>query len=70
MLAALSASQTPTNRFMSHELSHDGILTLIGDLAHYARLACEAGHDGVEVMGSEGCLINGLLATCTNQRDD
>ncbi len=53
-----------------HELSHDEILTLIDDFAHCAQLAREAGYDGVEVMGSEGYLINEFLAARTNQRDD
>ncbi|SQC16373.1 2,4-dienoyl-CoA reductase [Klebsiella pneumoniae] len=39
-------------------------------LAHCAQLAREAGYDGVEVMGSEGYLINEFLAARTNQRDD
>lgn len=51
-------------------LSHDEILTLIDDFARCAALAREAGYDGVEVMGSEGYLINEFLAARTNQRDD
>ncbi len=43
---------------MPHELTHDEILQLIDDFAHCAQLAREAGYDGVEVMGSEGYLIN------------
>ena len=35
-----------------------------------ARLAQQAGYDGVEVMGSEGYLINQFIAARTNQRDD
>lgn len=69
-LVAPSALQAPINRFTSHELSHDEILTLIDDFAHCAQLAREAGYDGVEVMGSEGYLINEFLAARTNQRDD
>lgn len=56
--------------FYPHELSHDEILTLIDDFAHCAQLAREAGYDGVEVMGSEGYLINEFLAARTSQRDD
>ena len=69
-LVAPSALQAPINRFTPHELSHDEILTLIDDFAHCAQLAREAGYDGVEVMGSEGYLINEFLAARTNQRDD
>lgn len=69
-LVAPSALQAPINRFTPHALTHDEILTLIDDFAHCAQLAREAGYDGVEVMGSEGYLINEFLAARTNQRDD
>ncbi|EMK5831596.1 NADPH-dependent 2,4-dienoyl-CoA reductase [Citrobacter sedlakii] len=69
-LVAPSAIQAPINRFTPHALSHDEILQLIEDFAHCAQLAREAGYDGVEVMGSEGYLINEFLARRTNQRDD
>lgn len=67
---APSALQAPINRFTPHALSHDEILQLIEDFARCAQLAREAGYDGVEVMGSEGYLINEFLAARTNQRDD
>ncbi|EMF0719025.1 NADPH-dependent 2,4-dienoyl-CoA reductase [Citrobacter freundii] len=69
-LVAPSAIQAPINRFTPHELSHDEILQLIEDFAHCAQLAHEAGYDGVEVMGSEGYLINEFLTLRTNQRTD
>lgn len=69
-LVAPSALQAPINRFTPHALTHDEILALIDDFAHCAQLAREAGYDGVEVMGSEGYLINEFLAARTNQRDD
>lgn len=69
-LVAPSAIQAPINRFMPHELTHDEILQLIDDFAHCAQLAREAGYDGVEVMGSEGYLINEFLTRRTNHRDD
>ncbi|MGB7801934.1 FAD-dependent oxidoreductase [Buttiauxella sp.] len=67
---APSAIQAPINRFKPHALSHEEILTLIEDFAHCASLAQLAGYDGVEIMGSEGYLINQFLAARTNQRDD
>ncbi|WP_336997303.1 NADPH-dependent 2,4-dienoyl-CoA reductase [Leclercia sp. M50] len=67
---APSAIQAPINRFKPQALTHDEILTLIDDFARCAALAREAGYDGVEVMGSEGYLINEFLAARTNQRDD
>ncbi|MFE4112940.1 FAD-dependent oxidoreductase [Kosakonia sp. YIM B13611] len=69
-LVAPSALQAPINRFTPHALSHDEILTLIDDFARCAALAQQAGYDGVEVMGSEGYLINEFLAARTNHRDD
>ncbi|MEL4016293.1 oxidoreductase [Dryocola clanedunensis] len=67
---APSAIQAPINRFKPHALIHDEILTLIEEFAQCASLAKEAGYDGVEIMGSEGYLINQFLAARTNQRDD
>jgi len=69
-LVAPSAIQAPINRFKPHALTHDEILVLIDDFARCAALAREAGYDGVEIMGSEGYLINEFLAARTNQRDD
>ncbi|POT56923.1 NADPH-dependent 2,4-dienoyl-CoA reductase [Citrobacter amalonaticus] len=69
-LVAPSAIRAPINRFTPHELSHAQIEQLIEDFAHCAQLAREAGYDGVEVMGSEGYLINEFLTLRTNQRDD
>lgn len=67
---APSAIQAPINRFKPHALTHEEILTLIDDFARCADLARQAGYDGVEIMGSEGYLINEFLAARTNQRDD
>ena len=69
-LVAPSALQAPINRFVPHELSHEEILQLIDNFARCAQLAREAGYDGVEVMGSEGYLINEFLTLRTNQRSD
>lgn len=69
-LVAPSAIQAPINRFTPHELTHDEVLQLIEDFAHCAQLAREAGYDGVEVMGSEGYLINEFITLRTNQRTD
>ncbi|MEE9683263.1 NADPH-dependent 2,4-dienoyl-CoA reductase [Lelliottia amnigena] len=69
-LVAPSAIQAPINRFKPHALTHDEILALIDDFSRCAALAREAGYDGVEIMGSEGYLINEFLAARTNQRED
>jgi 2,4-dienoyl-CoA reductase (NADPH2) len=42
----------------------------IDDFARCAELAREAGYDGVEIMGSEGYLLNQFLAPRTNKRTD
>lgn len=69
-LVAPSALRAPINRFEPHALSEGEILTLIADFARCAALAREAGYDGVEIMGSEGYLINQFLAPRTNRRED
>lgn len=67
---APSALQAPINPFAPQELSHDEVLQTIADFAHCVQLARQAGYDGVEVMGSEGYLINQFLTARTNQRND
>ena len=69
-LVAPSALQAPINPFTPQALTHQAILQLIADFAHSAVLAQRAGYDGVEIMGSEGYLINQFLAARTNQRSD
>ncbi|CNI43102.1 oxidoreductase [Yersinia pekkanenii] len=67
---APSALQAPINPVAPQALSGDEVLQTIADFAHCALLAKQAGYDGVEVMGSEGYLINQFLTARTNQRDD
>ncbi|MCB2385764.1 NADPH-dependent 2,4-dienoyl-CoA reductase [Thalassolituus alkanivorans] len=67
---APSALKAPINPFVPRELSHDQILETIESFARCAGLAQKAGYDGVEVMGSEGYLINQFIAARTNHRDD
>lgn len=67
---APSAIQAPINPFPPKELSEDDIEQQIRDFVNCASLAKEAGYDGVEIMGSEGYLINQFIAARTNQRDD
>lgn len=70
LLVAPSAIRAPINRFKPRALSERGIRLQIDDFATCAALAQDAGYDGVEVMGSEGYLINQFLSVRTNQRDD
>lgn len=67
---APSPIQAPINPMKPRELSHEDILRTISDFANCAKLAREAGYDGVEVMGSEGYLINQFIAPRTNHRED
>ncbi len=67
---APSAIQSPISRFKPRELSGADIENQIDDYARAAGLAQQAGYDGVELMGSEGYLINQFLAARTNQRSD
>lgn len=69
-LVAPSPLQAPVNPFTPQALTHEAILQLIEDFARCAALAQQAGYDGVEIMGSEGYLINQFLAARTNQRSD
>ncbi|MCX9154983.1 NADPH-dependent 2,4-dienoyl-CoA reductase [Niveibacterium sp. 24ML] len=69
---AVSASRikSPISPFKPWELGRFGIAKTIRDFANCAALARKAGYDGVEVMGSEGYLINQFIASCTNHRTD
>ncbi|MBG3129421.1 NADPH-dependent 2,4-dienoyl-CoA reductase [Proteus mirabilis] len=69
-LVAPSAIQSPITPFMPKAMSHEQIEKTINDYIHCAQLAQKAGYDGVEIMGSEGYLINQFLVSHTNQRDD
>lgn len=69
-LVAPSAIQAPINPFMPRALSSDEVEQQIADYVRCASLAQQAGYDGVEVMGSEGYLINQFICQRTNQRDD
>jgi 2,4-dienoyl-CoA reductase (NADPH2) len=67
---APSAIKSPISPYRPKALSHKQINKLIKDYAHTAQLAQRAGYDGVEVMGSEGYLINQFVCSNTNQRQD
>ena len=69
-LVAPSAMRAPINSFVPHALTAGEIGQTIEDYARCAALAKHAGYDGVEVMGSEGYLINEFIAQRTNRRED
>ena len=65
-----SSIKAPINPFRPRKLSARGVEQTMGDFVHCALLAREAGYDGVELMGSEGYLLNQFLAPRTNKRTD
>ncbi|MCZ4499730.1 MAG: 2,4-dienoyl-CoA reductase [Marmoricola sp.] len=65
-----SAKKAPINPFKPSALSTKGVDQTVSDFAHAAGLAQKAGYDAVEIMGSEGYLINQFLAERTNERTD
>lgn len=67
---APSAIQAPINPVKPHALTSAEVQQTIADFANCAKLSQIAGYDGVEIMGSEGYLINEFIAARTNHRDD
>ncbi|EMB2321834.1 FAD-dependent oxidoreductase [Acinetobacter baumannii] len=65
-----SAIKSPISPFKPRQLSEKNILSTIEDYAQCADIAKKAGYDGVEIMGSEGYLINQFLSRHVNQRKD
>ncbi len=70
LCVAPSRLKSPISPFTPRALGEGGIERQIRAFVRCARLAREAGYDGVEVMGSEGYFINQFLASATNRRDD
>jgi len=70
LCVAPSRIQSPITPFTPRELSARGVERQIRAFVRCAKLAREAGYDGVEVMGSEGYFINQFLVKHTNQRTD
>ncbi|MER7344681.1 NADPH-dependent 2,4-dienoyl-CoA reductase [Streptomyces aurantiacus] len=69
-LVAPSAVQAPISPFPPRALEDDEVEQTVEDFVRAAELARLAGYDGVEVMGSEGYLINEFIAAPTNRRTD
>ncbi len=67
---APSAIKAPINPFTPKAVSEAEIEQQIADFVNCAKLAKEAGYDGVEIMGSEGYFLNQFIVTRTNQRHD
>ena len=69
-VVSASPIKSPISMFKPRELTDDGILKTIKHYVRCAKLAHKAGYDGVEIMGSEGYLINQFLCKRTNKRTD
>lgn len=70
LAVAPSPLKSPISPFRPWKLSVSGIHRTIKDFVRCASLAQEAGYDGVEIMGSEGYLINQFIVNKTNKRTD
>lgn len=67
---APSNIKAPISPFKPFQLTESGIKRTINDFVNCAKLSKLAGYDGVEIMGSEGYLINQFIAERTNKRSD
>lgn len=70
LAVAPSAIKSPISPFKPWGLTTGGVKRTIKDYVRCAVLAREAGYDGVEIMGSEGYLINQFIVSTTNRRTD
>jgi 2,4-dienoyl-CoA reductase (NADPH2) len=70
LMVAPSAKQSPIYPFMPKAMDEEEIESELNAWANSCRLAKQAGYDGVEIMGSEGYLLNQFLTTRGNERDD
>ena len=62
--------KSPISKFKTKALSESAIQSTINDFVRCSKLAKYAGYDGVEIMGSEGYLINQFIVKRTNRRND
>ncbi|WP_290047417.1 NADPH-dependent 2,4-dienoyl-CoA reductase [Nocardia nova] len=65
-----SAGRAAINRYAPRVLDTTEIWEIIAQYVRAAELAREAGYDGVEIMGSEGYLVNEFISPRTNDRTD
>ncbi|PFH09839.1 2,4-dienoyl-CoA reductase (NADPH2) [Collimonas sp. PA-H2] len=70
LVVSASAIKSPISMFKPRALSERGIQSTINAYVRSATLAQRANYDGVEIMGSEGYLLNQFLSPRTNRRTD
>jgi len=69
-VVSASPIKSPISPFKPRQMSEKQIFETINDYVHTASIAKKAGYDGVEIMGSEGYLLNQFLSRHVNQRTD
>ncbi|MBK0373113.1 NADPH-dependent 2,4-dienoyl-CoA reductase [Streptomyces sp. RB110-1] len=69
-LVAPSALKAPISGFTPNALTDEQVEETVEEFVRAAELARHAGYDGVEIMGSEGYLINEFIVSATNHRTD
>lgn len=69
-VVSASPIKSPISPFKPRQMSESNILDTIEDYARCSDLAKKAGYDGIEIMGSEGYLLNQFLSRHVNQRTD
>lgn len=69
-VVSASASKSPISLFKARAIKESEIYQTIKDFGHCAKLAKLSGYDGVEIMGSEGYLLNQFICNRTNRRTD
>lgn len=70
LMLAPSAKQSPIYPFPPKAMTEEDVERELYNWGNACRLAQQAGYDGVEIMGSEGYLLNQFLTTRGNERDD
>ena len=69
-VVSASDIKSPISKFKPQAMTDKQILSTVKDFAKCALLAQKAGYDGVEIMGSEGYLLNQFTCNRTNKRAD
>ena len=69
-VVSASPIKSPISPFKPRKMSIKNIEQTVDDYARSAKLAKQAGYDGVEIMGSEGYLLNQFLSRHVNKRTD
>ena len=70
LIRSAETTQSPITPFKARRMSGFDVERTIRAYVRSAKLAKRAGYDGIEIMGSEGYLLNQFLARATNRRTD